>query len=112
MLMEAQDGRRKPRGDRAFDQAVDGVFFVAAQGQQHDLPGLHDGADAHGNGLARHLTLRLEKALVGLNGAVGEADDLGAVAKVVRRLVKADVAVASDAQQLEINAARLPDSAS
>ena len=97
------------RGDRAADGVIDRLRLVLARGNQHDALRRHDVADAHGNRLTRHLVRVLEEARVRFDGVRRQRDDVRAVSEFLRRLVEADVTVAPDAQQLNVDAARVVD---
>lgn len=67
-----------------------------------NLAGLHDGFDAHGVGFFRdQIFVVVKEALVGLNGLFGQVDTVGAKLKSGTRLVKANVAIVANAQQLQ-----------
>mgnify|MGYP003300403364 CR=1 FL=1 len=100
-----QDGSGDLGGDGAEEGLLDDLGLVLAGGDQQDLAGVHDGADAHGVGLTGHIVLGGEEALVGLDGLLGQIDAVGAHGEVIGGLVEADVAVVADAQQLQIHAA-------
>ena len=95
------------RGDRAADGVIDRLRLVLARGDQHDALRRHDVADAHGNRLTRHLVRALEEARVRFDGVRRQRDDVRAVSEFLRRLVEADMTVAPDAQQLNVDAARV-----
>lgn len=74
------------------------------------LLGVHDGADADGERLARHLAdVVAEEALVGLERVVGERLDARARHERRARLVEGDVSVGPDAADEQVHAARLLD---
>ena len=62
----------------------------------------HDGADAHGERLARHVVDAVEETAVGLDGGLGQVNAVGALDEGVAGLVEADVAVVADAEELEV----------
>ena len=55
--------------------------------------------------MARHLILAGEKALVCLDGGLGQLHAVRALGEAVVRLVEADMAVAADTEQLNIHIA-------
>ena len=85
------------------------VRLVRAAGHHQDLPGRHDHADAHGQGLAGHLVPGGEEPGVGLDGALGQVHHVGGHHELLAGLVEADVAVAAHAQQLQVGAAQAAD---
>ncbi|OPZ89433.1 MAG: hypothetical protein BWY73_01509 [candidate division TA06 bacterium ADurb.Bin417] len=107
--MELEDGGGHLAGDTVFDGLVDGVGLVGAVGQQDDFPGVHDRSHTHGDGVKRHLAGVGEEAGVVLDGLLGEGLDMGARGQGRTGLVEADMAVAADAQYLEVDAAGLDD---
>lgn len=58
-------------------------------------------------GVGGHLVDAGEEALVGVPGALGEGDLMGAGGEGVGGLVEADVAVDAQAPELQVDAARL-----
>ena len=88
-----------------FDGPLHDRRLVLAEGHDDDLAGLEDGADAHGQGLVRHVLLAEEAA--GGVAARHRIERDQARAAVARRagLVEADVAGAADAQDLQVDAA-------
>ena len=88
----------------------DGSLVLAADNDK-DLLSRHDGADTHGVSLTRNLIDGSEEALVCLDGALLQIYAVGALCEDIGRLVEADVAVMTHAQQLEINAAQLSNDA-
>ena len=105
-----QDGGGHLGGDGAEEGLLDDLGLALAVGHHQHLAGLHDGAHAHGVGLLGHqVGVAAEEALVGLDGALGQVDAVGAEREVVGRLVEAYVAVGADAQQLQVDAAQIVD---
>lgn len=107
--MRPKDAGLHLGGDLAADCVAHGLRLVRAGGDEQDLPGVHDAADAQADGLARHVRLRLEEALVRLDGGGGQVHHVAAVDELAGRLVETDVAVAADAEDLHVDAARLAD---
>ena len=92
-------------GDRPLDGPLHDRRLVLAEGQEHDLAGVEDGADAHRQGLVRHVLLAEETA--GRVAARHRVERDQARPAVAGRagLVEADVAGAADAQDLQVDAA-------
>ena len=84
----------------AQQQGRGGVLLLAADDQQQ-LPGAHDVAHAHGDGVAGHVVPGGEEAGVGVDGALVQHFLVGAVVQGVAGLVEAQVAVGADAQHLD-----------
>ncbi len=83
-------------GDRVGHRPLDGLLhdrrLVLAEGHEHDLAGVEDGADAHGQRLVRHVLLAEEIAgRVAARHRV-ERDQPGAAVPRRAGLVEADVA--------------------
>ena len=98
--MRAQDAGLRPWVDVAVDGGADGLGLVGAGRQEQNAPRVHDAADAQADGLAGHVVFAFKEAAVGLDGALGEVDDMAAVDEGIGGFVEADVAVAADAQHL------------
>ena len=79
-----------------------GLSLGLAVGDDQDHAGIHDGLGAHGVSLTGHVIDAVEQAAVGLNGALGEVDAVRTLGEVVIGLVEADVAVITNAEQLQI----------
>ena len=100
-------------GDGLGHVALDGPRhngrFVLAEPHEDDLAGLQDGADAHRDGLLRHVVFA-EKAAGGVAARhrVERHQARSAVARRAR-LVEADVPGAADAEDLQVDAARPAD---
>ena len=107
--MKLKDGRRNARRYRAEEGFADDVRLVFARNDENDAACEHDGLHAHGVRLTRHIIGRGEKALVRLDGGLGEVDAVRALGEIVVRLVEADVTVETHAEQLEVDAARGAD---
>ncbi len=95
--------------DLAFDRAADDARLVLASGQDRDLARIHDGGDAHGDRLARHVLLAEE-----VGGRVASRDrverhEARPALEAGARLIEADVARLADAQDLEVDTARILD---
>src|SRR5690606_2580407 len=83
--------------------------LVLAGGQHQDLARLQDGGDAHGDGLTRHVLLAKEIGRGVAPGDAVEGDQPGARTGTGTRLVVADVTGLADAQDLQVDPARLAD---
>src|SRR2546430_16983262 len=66
---------------------------------------IENGADAHRDGVHRHVFPALEEARVVIDGLLGESLESGARAQRARRLIEGDVAVGDDAQDLQVDPA-------
>lgn len=97
------------RGHRAEERLTDDVRLVFARNHNYDAAREHDGLHAHRVRLARHVVRGLKKALVGLDGGLGQIDAVRALGEIFVRLVEADVPVQAHAEQLQVDAARGPD---
>ena len=98
-----EDGGRDLGSDGAEESVLDGLGLVGAGAHPHQHPpaGLSkDLPGAHGAGVGGHLVDAGEEALVGVPGALGEGDLMGAGGEGVGGLVEADVAVDAQAQRL------------
>ena len=104
-----QVARRHQRGDVALHDPRDDRRLVLAEGQQDDAPRLEDGAHAHRDRASRHVLVAEEVARrVDARDAV-ERDESRAREVVGAGLVEPDVPGAPDAEQLQVDAARLGD---
>ena len=83
--------------------------FVVAGGQQQALARFEDRAHAHRDGQSRHFLLAAEEAGVVAHGFGGQRLEPRAAAQRRARLVEGDVAVAADAQHLQVDAAFVGD---
>ena len=107
VVMGAQDAGLRLRVHIALYGRADGLGLIGAGGKQEHAAGVHDAANAQADRLTGHVVFTVEEAAVGLDGAMRKVDDVAAIHKRVGRLVKADVAVAANAKNLDINAACL-----
>src|SRR5262249_24387232 len=104
MLLKKAGGDRF--GNGSFYSLLYDRRFVLAEGHDGDLPGFHDGADAHGQRLLRDVLLA-EEAARGVAARHGVERDLaGAAVARGTGLVEADVPGSTDAQDLQVDAAR------
>ena len=92
-------------GDGTFDEANHSVLLTSTEGEEHDLLGVHDGANAHGDGLGRHFfnLATEEEASVVLDGLLGEHLRVGAASEGATWFVEGDVAVGTDAEELDVD---------
>ena len=93
--------------DGAFDHAAHRVRFAKAGGHEHDVLRLHDGRDAHRQGMGRHHRILIKEAAVVMQRLLRELDAIAVGRKMRRRFVKADVAVCAYAENGKLNAAAL-----
>src|SRR5207249_3503326 len=70
---------------------------------------IENGADAHGDGVHRHVLPALEEPRVVIDGLFGQRLEPRARAQRARRLVEGDVAVGADAQDLQVDPAAFRD---
>ena len=78
--------------------------FVLPHGQQQALPRFQDRADAHRDRQPRHGLFAAEETGVVAHRLFGERFQPRAAAQRRARLVEGDVAVAADAQHLQVDA--------
>ncbi len=103
--MIAQVAGRHARRGRAFGRLANDARLVLAEGDQHDLAGFEDRAQAHRDGLHGHVLLAEEIAgRVAPRERIERGQPRAAVGGA-ERLVETDVPVAADAQQLHVDAA-------
>src|SRR5580700_222839 len=107
--VKLQRGGGDGGGDGAFDGLGDGGGFRGAAGQQQDAVGFQDGADAHGNGALGEFFAGSEKLAIVVDGFLAENFQAGAGAEAGSGLVETDVAVAADAEDLQVDAAGVTD---
>ena len=103
--MELQHRGGTFRSHIAGDHLLNGFGLVLAQGDDQNALGLHNGANAHGQCLGGHLLNGVKEAAVVLNGALLKGHHMGPPLEGVAGLVKGNVAVGADTQQLNINTA-------
>ena len=104
ILMLLQNRCRALRRNLAFDHVVNRLRLGFARGDQDDSFRLHDAVDAHCQRIVRHIGIR-EEALVRFQRALCERYLVCSVREFIRWLVKANVAVIANAEQLQIDAA-------
>src|SRR6266699_1431795 len=103
--MELQGRRGDGAGDGAFDGLGDGGGLGRAGGQQKDFAGFEDRADAHSDGAARTFFVGTEKLGVVVERLAAQDFEACTRGETGCRLVEADVSVAANAEQLEVDAA-------
>ena len=103
--MEAQKGGGHLGGYGAKHHIINNLGFPLAAGGKEDFFCLHNGAYSHGNRLPRHLGAMGKKAGIGLDGGLGKVYHMGKFREMAAGLVKPNVAVVADAQQLDIHRA-------
>lgn len=96
-------------GDGAFDGFLYDGSFLVAPGHEGYLAGSHDGGDAHGDGGCRDIFLASEGGCGVRDGEVVEMHLAGDGGIVGAGFVEADVAGASDAENLKVDAAAVLD---
>src|SRR5687767_4104666 len=99
--MLPQRRRRESLVDLATLQSRNRFLFSLARNQQHDLPRLENRPDAHGDGVRRHVSLR-EEISIRDTCRLGQRDYARAGVEGRARLVEADVAVAAEAEESEV----------
>jgi len=78
-----------------------------SEGHQHNRSRLKNRRHSHGQGLARHIAhLAAEWTGIRAAGVQPQTHAVGPQFEIASRLVEPDVTVSSDAQQLEIDAAK------
>src|SRR6266849_508817 len=79
-------------------------WSALAARHQHELTRIENGADAHGDGVHRHVFPVLEEPRVVIDGLLGQRLEPRARAQRAGRLVEGNVAVGADAQNLQVDA--------
>src|SRR5260370_2988166 len=96
--MELKGGCGDRGGYRPFDGVRDGGGLARARGEQENFSRLQDRADTHGDGTARTLLARREEFRVVVQRFLAQDLEARAGAEAGSRIVEAQAAVASDAQ--------------
>ena len=104
-----ESGGRVHRGDGTFDGLGYGLGFVFSCREEDGFAGVENGSDTHGDDMEGHRVLATEEAGVILASAGGEGFDAGAGGKGGCRFVETDVAIAADAEELEVDAPSATD---
>ena len=87
----------------SFNTLSNSLALALTGGEKKDLAALHDGCYPHREGLGRDLRLVVsEEARVGVDRALGQADDARPAVSRGPRLVEGDVAVVPDPQKPDI----------
>ena len=107
--VELESGGRVHRGDGTFDGLGYGLGFVFSCREEDGFAGVENGSDTHGDDMEGHRVLATEEAGVILASAGGEGFDAGAGGEGGCRFVEANVAIAADAEELEVDAPSLAD---
>jgi hypothetical protein len=107
--MKLQGGGGDGGGDGSFDGFGDGSGLGGAGGEQENFPGFQNRADAHGDGTARTLFAGSEGFCIVVQRLPAQDFEARAGTNAGSGLVEADVTVAADAQDLEVDAAGLAD---
>ena len=105
MRMLLQEGGGDGFRDRAFHGLGHDAGLVFAPGHEHQLLGAQDGAHPHGDGEVRHVFLTAEVARRILAGDAVQRDAPGERFAARSGFIETDVTRASDAQDLQVNAA-------
>ena len=101
--VELQDSRRHARRNRPKKRLAHDIRLILSGNDDHYAAREHDGLHAHGIRLTRHIVRGGEKALVCLDGGLGQVDAVRTLGKELIRLVKADMSVQAHAQQLQVD---------
>jgi hypothetical protein len=107
--VKLEGGAGADRGERALDHVFDGADLGGAEGEEQAAAGVEDGADAHRERVLRHGFEGAEDGAVILERLFGEDLDPGARAEGAGGLVETDVAVAAEAEELDVDAAGVED---
>ena len=107
--VELERGAGADRGQRTLDHVFDGADFGGTEGEEEAAAGIEDGADTHGEGMLRHGVEGAENGAVVAERLLGENFDPSAGAERTGGFVEADVAVAAETEQLDIDAAGVED---
>ena len=89
----------------------DRLGLALAEGEQHEVAGAQDRAEALGDAVPRHVVDRVEEPRVVFARLLGERLHPGQRGEGRARLVEADVAVRADPEELQVDAAGFGDRA-
>src|ERR1700747_3637373 len=103
--MHLQSGRTDRRSDGAFNGFCNGGGFGTARSEKKDATGIENGANAHGNSARGDCGFVGERVAIVFDGFATERFQTGAGSEAGGRFVEADVAVAADTKNLDVNAA-------
>ena len=101
--VKLKSGAGADRSQRSFDHVFDGADFGWAESKEEATAGIENGADAHREGVFRHLFQATEDGAVIAESLLGENLDPGAGTEGAGRLVEANVPVAAETQELDID---------
>src|SRR5258707_3432868 len=103
--MHLQSGRADGRSDRALNGFCDGSGFRTAGGKKQHAAGIENGTNAHGDGALRHLGFVGERMAIVFDRFAAERFQPGAGSEAGSLFVETDVAIATDAKNLQVDAA-------
>ena len=103
--VELQRGAGANRGERAFDHVFDGADFGGAEGEQQAASRVENGADAHRERVLRHRVEGTEDGAIIAECLFGEDLDPRARTQRAGGFVETDVAVAAEAEELDVDPA-------
>src|ERR1700686_1590078 len=103
--LQRRSGHRS--GYRTFDGLGNRRGFGRTAGQRQNSPRLQNGSDSHGDGALRNLFAGGKKLAVVLNCFFRQDFQARSGTETGSRLVETDVAVAADAQDLQVDASRI-----
>ena len=97
--------------DGFLDTVLQGSGLVMAVDHDHDLPGIHDGADTNGQcGLGDFSDIVIKETTIGNDGISGEGLLTGTTLQTRAWLIEGDMAVRAYATHEQIDAASSDDS--
>src|SRR5690606_38797150 len=98
-----EEAGRDRGGDGALDRLGDDPRLALAEGQQHNLPGVENRTDPHGDRPAGDVFLAKEIARRVTPGHAIECDQAGHAFAPRAGFVEPDVTSAADAKDLQVN---------
>ena len=107
--VQLEGGPGADGGEWTLDHVLDGANLGRPECEQEDSARVEDGADAHGESVLRHVFEGAENGTVILEGLLGEDFYPRAGAQRAGGFVEADVTIAPQTEQLDINATRIED---
>jgi hypothetical protein len=107
--MQLQGGSGNGGGDGAFDGFGDGGGLGCAGGEQKNFAGFQNRTDAHGDGTTGTLLAGSKGFCIVVQSFAAQDFEARAGTDTGRRLIETDVAIAADAQKLEVDASGLAD---
>ena len=103
MLLQATDSPHVVDG--FFDSMTKGTGLIMAIDHDHDLFGVHDGTDTHGQcGLGNEIDIIIEETAIGNHGIGGEGLLAGAALEAGAWLIESDMAIGTNAAHEEVDA--------